>query len=281
MAYTSTSIKEVLASVVRNLDNKLPSYYTDYILEWIPEAVSELRTPFTLNIESTPNKNCQGEYITKNHVVRLPCGLVEVLAVENEFGYRLLRSGSQLDTTNPSDFRLRSADDAARVTSFITRTSDIGTGSEDGPSVPWDGSNIVKDDRPNTRAYYDLALDYLQTSEESMFVKIHYTSLPVDSEGYPLIPDVREYKEALYWYVLMKLIGTGFQHPVIPMNLNGLDYCERKYKEYAGRALGEIKMPDQDRMGKLRNAVTRIIPPFQFYEDFFQGGEQVQSIAGI
>ena len=114
-----------------------------------------------------------------------------------------------------------------------------------------------------------------------MFVKIHYTALPTDDEGYPLIPDVAEYKEALYWYVMQKLIGTGFQHPVIPMNLNGLDYCDAKYKEYAGRALGEIKMPDQDRMGKLRNSVTRLIPPFHFYEDFFQGSEQVQPIAGI
>lgn len=281
MAYVSTSIKEVLGRIVRNLDNKLPGYYTDYILEWIPEAVSELRTPFTLETRSTPNINCQGQYITENHVIRLPCGLVEVLAVENEFGFRILRSGSQLDTSNPSEQRSSDINNDARVTDFITKTDTIITGSEAGPSVPWKGENIQLQKGPNTAAYYDLSLDYLQTSEESMFVKIHYTCLPVDNEGYPLIPDVVEYKEAVYWYVLMKLIGTGFKHPVIPMDLNGLDYCDRKYKEYAGRALGEIKMPDQDRMGKLRNSVTRIIPPFHFYEDFFQGAEQVQPVTGI
>lgn len=281
MAYTSTSIKEVLASVIRNLDNKLPGYYTDYILEWIPEAVAELRTPFTLYTTSTPNQNCDGEYITHNHVARLPCGLVELLSVEDQFGYRLNRSGSQLDITNPSIERSVEPNTDARVTDFITRTGSIGTGDENGPSVPWKGENIDKVIAPVTAPYYDIQLDYIQTSEESMFVKLHYTKLPVDEEGYPLIPDVREYKEALYWYVLKKLIGSGFQHPVIPMNLNGLAYCEEQYEKYAGRALGEIKMPDQDRMGKLRNSITRIIPPYHFYEDFFQGSEQIQPVTGI
>lgn len=281
MAYTTTSIKEILARIIRNLDNKLPAYYIDSMLEWIPEAVEELRTPFTLDTKSTPNVNCDGEYITENHVIKLPCGLVEVLSVEDSLGNRIHRTGQELDTANPSLARSTvDANDDARVTNFQTLTGypNIVTGNENGPSVPWDGSNIQVVRQSTTAAAYDLKMDYLQTTEESMFVKIHYKALPVDKEGYPLIPNVQEYKEALYWYVMKKLIASGFQHPVIPSDLNGIEYCEKKYETYAGRALGEIKMPDQDRMFKLWASTTRLIPPVHFHEDFFQGSEQIQPI---
>jgi len=281
MAYTSTSIKEVLGRVIRNLGNKLPAHYIDSMLEWIPEGVSQLRTPFTLYKTSTPNVGCDREFITQNHAIRLPCGLIELLSVEDEWGQRIHRSGASLSTTNPSPARSVVPGTNARVTDFVTNTDEFGTGSEESPSVPWDGSNITPEYADITAPYYDLQLDYILTSKESMFIKLHYYALPTDNNGYPLIPDVDEYKEALYWYVIMKLIGTGFKHPVIPLTLNGLDYAQRQFETYAGRALGEIKMPDQDRMAKLYNATTRLIPPVHFYEDFFQGAEQMQPIRGI
>lgn len=281
MAYTSTSVKEILGRVIRNLDNKLPSYYVDLMLEWIPEGVEQLRTPFTLYKSSTPNKGCSGEYVSKNHVVRLPCGLIELLSVEDEHGLRLHKTGIQANIINPSIDRSTVAGGSARVTDFITRTDGITTGNENGPSVPWDGSNIAPLHAPVTAPYYDLQLDWLQTSEESMFVKLHYYALPVDTDGYPLIPNVPEYKEALYWYVMGKLIGSGFVHPVIPASIQGIEYCNQKFETYAGRALGEIKMPDQDRIGKLYNSTVRLIPPVHFYDDFFTGSEQMQPIRGI
>lgn len=282
MAYTTTSIKEILGMIVRNLDNKLPAYLIDSMLEWIPEAVEELRTPFTLDTRSTPNVDCDGEYVTHNHVVKLPCGLVEVLSVEDRHGNRIHRTGQEMDTEHPSIARSTS-DDSARPTNFQTLTGypDIVTGSDAGPSVPWDGSNISAINESTTAAAYDLKMDYLQTTEECMFVKIHYKALPIDKEGYPLIPNVREYKEALYWYVMKKLVATGFPHPVIPASMQGIDYCEQKYETYAGRALGEIKMPDQDRMFKLWASTTRLIPPVNFHEDFFQGSEQIQPIRHV
>ena len=81
--------------------------------------------------------------------------------------------------------------------------------------------------------------------------------------------------------ILMALIGSGFKHPVIPSDLRGLDYCDAKFKEAAGKALGEIKMPDQDRMIKLYNSTVRLIPPTHFYGDFFLSSSEVQPIRGV
>jgi hypothetical protein len=283
MSYKSTSIKEVLMRVIRNLDHKIPSRYVDSMLEWIPEAIEELRTPFTLDTKSTPNLNKDGALWSKNHVIKLPCGLVEVLAVEDQFGYRIHRTGQQMDIEDmsPARTQLNPSNDDARVTDFYTdvlppAVPGVTIGNQ--PAIPWTGTNIKLNTSSVTAAFYDLKMDYLQTSEECMFVKIHYKAMPVDKEGYPLVPDITEYKEALYWYVMKKLIAAGYQHPVLPSSMEGIEYCEKKYETYSGRALGEIKMPDQDRIWKLWASTTRLIPPVNFHEDFFSGSEQIQTV---
>jgi len=37
------------------------------------------------------------------------------------------------------------------------------------------------------------------------FVKLSYSAIATDDRGYPLIPDLASYQEAIYWYVMMKL----------------------------------------------------------------------------
>lgn len=269
--------------IVRNLDHKLPSRYMDSFGEWIPEGVEELRTPFTLDTKSTPNMGVDGEFWTHNHVVKLPCGLVEVISVEDQFGYRIHRTGQQMDIEDmsPNRTQLTASNDDARVTDFYTdvlppNTPGVTIGNQ--PAIPWTGSNIIPNTSSVTCPFYDLKMDYLQTSDECMFVKIHYKAMPVDKEGYPLIPNVPEFKEALYWYVMKKLIAAGYQHPVLPSSMEGIEYCEKKYETYAGRALGEIKMPDQDRMIKLYNSTVRLIPAVNFQDDFFTGSSEVQPV---
>jgi hypothetical protein len=278
MEYTATSIKEVIMRVIRDLDNKLPSRFVDSMLEWIPEAMGELETPYTLMKCSTPDYGKSGALHTKNYAVSLPCGLVTLLAVEDQYGNRVHRTGQQTDITSGSALNSSGYNDGARTTDFQTSTDEYGNGEQ---TIPWDGSDIVPVQASNQLATYDIKFNYLQTSEECMFVKLHYEALPIDKEGYPLIPNVQEYKEALKWYIMEKLIGAGFPHPTIPNNLTGLQYCRGKYDHYSGQALGKIKMPDQDRMARLHYSFVRLIPPTHFYDDFFIGSSQQQDIRHI
>ena len=287
MIYQTTSIKNVISRVVRNLDNKLPGHYLDSMLEWAPEAMEELETPFQFITMSTPSRGYVGEFITSNHVIQLPCGLVSIIAVEDEQGNRVREGGDVTDITSNSarysSSRNSQGYDNATTTNFqkgvgTTFGADPNT-AVPGSSTPWDGSDLSRVGNQNTTAFYKIQAGYLQTSEESMFVKIHYKSLPVDEEGYPLVPDVNEYKEAMYWYIIWKLIGAGFKHPVIQSSMQGLEYCKQQYELYAGRALGKIRMPTQDTMARLRDGFSqRLVPPHHFYEDFSIGSEQVQTI---
>lgn len=281
MEYTYTSVKPVVAKIVRDIGkNNLDPGYLDDMLEWIPEAMGELETTHQLVTKSTPNKDCQGAYYTINHAKRLPSGVVYLRAVENEFGQRVRRGTDETDIIHPST-QLHELPYEGRATNFLQDASEIVGGiTEDitDTTVPWDGRDIKPAQDNLLNAYYKIQGGCIQTSVESMFIKLHYDCLPTDKEGYPLIPDLHEYREAIYWYVLSKLMAAGFDHKLFK-GIQGFNYITSKFEEYASLALGKIKIPDIDRAARLRDAFSlRLVPPYHFYEDFSIGGEQTQDI---
>jgi hypothetical protein len=42
------------------------------------------------------------------------------------------------------------------------------------------------------------------------YIKLSYKAIATDERGYPLIPDLPSYQEAIYWYVVMKLSFSKF-----------------------------------------------------------------------
>lgn len=287
MEYTRTSVKPVIAKIIRDIGkNNLDPGFIDSILEWIPEGMGELETTHEMVTKSTPDLDCEGAYYSKNHTVKLPSGLVYLRAVEDEYGRRIRRGTDETDITHQSS-RAHTGTDGpfgGRATDFQQDASDIVGGIPEDPTdstVPWDGSDLKQVNAVQTQAYYKVQGGCLQTSREEMFVKIHYDCLPVDKEGYPLIVDLPEYREALYWYVLGKLLAAGFNHKLFK-GMQGLSYVNQKYDEYASLALGKIKLPDIDRAARLRDAFSlRLVPPHHFYDDFSVGGEYSQPIGII
>jgi len=287
MEYTKTSIKPVVAKIIRDVGkNNLDSAYIDSMLEWIPEAMEELQTTHEMVTKSTPDLDCEGAYVTSNHTHVLPKGLVYIRAVEDEYGRRIRRGTDETDLTRQSSQAHIGYQGpfGARATNFQSDASEIVGGIPENPtdnSIPWDGSDLKPINQNNLRVFYKIQGGCIQTSMDSMFVKIHYDCLPVDKEGYPLAPDLHEYREAVYWYVLSKLIGAGFEHKLF-RGMQGYDYVRKQYDDYAGLALGKIKLPDMDRAARLRDAFSlRLIPPYHFYDDFSVGGEQMQSIRQV
>jgi len=45
----------------------------------------------------------------------------------------------------------------------------------------------------------------LVTNKHHGFIKLAYKAIPTDERGYPLIPDLASYQDAVYWYVVRKL----------------------------------------------------------------------------
>ncbi len=289
MIFKYTSVDEVMGRVIRDVGNKLPSHYMDSMIEWIHEGIRQLETKYQLVTRSTGNfENKEDPAIqdpravyTKNHVASLPSELVELLAVEDQWGRRVRTASDITDMTNQTALRTKGSDDARPTNFQVDVFQHVGSDPIlDGPasSVPFDGSDIVPNPVPQFQWTYKIQGNMIQTSEECMFIKMIYLALPTDKDGYLIIPDVEEYKQALTFYLLRQLIGAGFKHPIWN-GPPGWNQMNSLWEKYAGRALAVIKYPTLDRMETLRTGFAeRMIPPRHFYDDFFIGAEQTAEI---
>lgn len=276
-----TSAKEVLARVIRGVGYKLPSVYHDDILEWLPEGINYIQTTTSLVTKSSGDMDCPDQIVTRNHCAPLPCGFVSILAVEDEHGLRLPEGSDITDITLQTSARHVGVgiEGEARITTFEANPLDYQTSTgapttKPGTSIPWDGSDIVqRKERHHSRQYYKIQGNYIQTSFESQYIRIHYLALPTDKEGYPLIPNNENFKQALEWHILRRLIGAGYQHPVFSW-----DKVDEQFNIYAGRAMNEISYASLDTRARTWRSTVRLIPPYQYDRDFFIGAEQGEHI---
>ena len=282
-----TSVQEVIGRVIDDVGGKLPNQYFDSMLEWIPQGIRILETKYQLVEKSTGNFGTDEAGLaypdaiyTNNHVAILPSDMITLSAVEDENGERVRLASSQLDYTNQTDKYSTGGGgiSGARATNFQVDVLDH-TGTE--PSIPWDGSDLKSVGGGGLNLTYKIQGNMIQTSAEQVFIKLHYLSMPTDQDGYLMVPDVEEYKQALGFYLLRQLIGAGFKHPVFN-GPPGWNHYNAHFELWAARALGAIKYPTVDRMEKLRTGFAeRLIPAQHAWGDFFIGNEQTQSINSI
>lgn len=270
MLYTTTSVKPVIARVIRNVGKNLPSEYFDDILEWIPEGIKKLKTNYT--VEEAPAKTIQIE----GHIGALPCGIVGLLAVEY-CGCRLREGGDVRHLpTAPTDIAKQNELELWETDTETPKNYNPDEFPDNSYTEERRGEDLVRVGNQNQREYYKLVPNYIHTSFECGEITLYYMRLPVDEEGYPAIPDNENYKTALYWYVLMMMIGAGYEH-----NIFSYTDCEQRWEKYARMAINEVKYPTVDRMERIYRAFTRLIPPEHFYGDFRVGSEQIQQVKGI
>lgn len=115
---------------------------------------------------------------------------------------------------------------------------------------------------------------YINTCMPRGFVKISYYAIYTDEDSMPMIPDLESYKEAIYWYVTMKLM--------YPKKLKGQisqgDYYDirNSYNFYRKQAYAEAMMPTVDDLETISNIYTKLYPEINDHSMFFStsGDEQ-------
>jgi hypothetical protein len=276
------SAKEIMPRVIRALGYKLPSVYHDDILEWIPEAMGYLQVTRSLEKVSTGDINCPDELYVTNHCVKLPCGFVAAEAIEDMNGRRLPEGGDVTDIKAQSSIRHLGvgASGEPRVTAFQVnpyqhQTSDGLPADEPSASFPFLGEDVEPSANGGARTshYYKIVGNYIQTSFEEGYIRLHYWSVPVCPDGYPMIPDNENYKQAIEWHIIRRLIGSGFQHPVFDYK-----FADAQFELYASRGMAEVSFWSPDQAAKLQRSFVRLIPPYHFQEDFFVNSEQSERL---
>ena len=116
---------------------------------------------------------------------------------------------------------------------------------------------------------------YIMTNVPRGYIKISYYAIYTDEDSMPMIPDLESYKEAIYWYVTMKLM--------YPKKLKGQisqgDYYDirNSYNFYRKQAYAEAMMPTVDDLENVKNTWHKLYPEMNDHDTFFStsGEEQI------
>lgn len=111
----------------------------------------------------------------------------------------------------------------------------------------------------------------LNTSLESGDLCIVYQAIPVDDEGFPLVPDNVYFDKALKAYVTYMLDKIQFRRGLIPEVVFRMS--EKDWYFYVNSARGSAYMPDSSQMERLKNTWVRLIPKQNEYQNNFRSLE--------
>lgn len=129
---------------------------------------------------------------------------------------------------------------------------------------------------------YFIKPGWIVTNRKSGFLKISYKTIATDERGYPLVPDLSSYQEAVYWYVVMKLsfpkyLAGKLGGKGVNSAQNTFFYIQQQWNFYRNQAYAECMMPTAGDMESIKNDWNKLLPEFNDEDTFFshQGDEQI------
>jgi hypothetical protein len=252
MIYRTISSKYIIAKVLRDTNPQNDNFIYDAI-EWLGEALE-----FVGTIPQYTLKTAKMEI--EAHKAYLPCDLYLIEQVSYQ-GYPLRYSN------NSFPFGLHCDDCVSNPTTGTTSPSFVWVTNPNDPQGD-DGDNFEPVQIGFTgyahETYY-IDNNYIKTSFEEGDICLFYRAFNLDSDGYPLVPDYVQFKEACYWYIRMKMIGSGFSDPIFKY-----PDAEQRWIKYCTQARAKADIPSYDQMESIKNQWVRLIPQMNTNKDFYQ-----------
>lgn len=197
-----------------------------------------------------------------------PCMLIPDTAM-----FPLVKNMFNLNTDREALEKLNEDTNLRQTLSILLNQWTVGT--VNGKFVPG-----VVDHRDGTmfsnELQYTTKPGYINTCMPRGFVKISYYAIYTDEDSMPMIPDLESYKEAIYWYVTMKLM--------YPKKLKGQisqgDYYDirNSYNFYRKQAYAEAMIPTVDDLETISNIYTKLYPEINDQDTFFSTSGDEQNI---
>ncbi len=236
--------------------------YADDIIKWIGEGIDRCR----IKNRQPKDFHCP---VIKDYKAKLPCGLISIDGVV--YNGRRLRYGFGLPSVNSLSHWVKITENQQSY--FVTDTE---SNQQDYNKIR--GLDLKQVTEFDTENYYYVEYGYIKTSFKDASegeVVILYKKKPTDDEGYPLVPDIEELKEGLFWYVTGKLVFSGFRLADPRMDY---DYCDKQATRFFRQAKNEIKRLGIEEKESMYQSWVTLIPPIHYYENFFINSEQPQHI---
>lgn len=211
--YRNVSAGVAIAKVFRDLDVDSQHWIYDGI-EWIAEAIE-----FIGCVESYKHVGAALEVL--NYCAQLPIDFHVLTSI--------MYGGSEA-----------TLDDFAEVAKLPMNQSEglvhPGTHSEIATAGVFPNNNDIN---------YQINDGYIYTSFETGVIGMTYYAIPLDTDGWPRIPDHVSVREAIFWYIVQKMMLKGFKHPDPEIRYT---FAHQQWLKYCSQARGALAMPDMPRM---------------------------------
>lgn len=187
--------------------------------------------------------------------------------------FPLVKNMFNLNTDKEALEKLDSDENLRKTLSVLLNrhTLPVNNGKYHNPSIMHQDSSMFSYD-----LQYMTKPGYIMTNVPHGFLKIAYYAIFTDADSMPLIPDSESYKEALFWYVAMKLLYPKRLRNEISMQ----DYNDIRssWNHYKKQAYAEAMMPGPDDMINIEHMQRKLYPEYDSHAQFFSttGEEQIQ-----
>ena len=235
------SLKRILWAV---MNNPIASDLTyDQAAEWSIDAIKLIGAPLSLRKEVTPPIELT------NHKAALPINLLTIRGIRYIWDKDLFHNDEMMSDA-------------------LTYAQDVYHYQED---CSTDLTHIGCDEFT-----YTVQDGVITVSPREGYVQIAYDALPIDEDGYPLIPDNEKVKQALEYYILWKHLEALWTMGKITDKV--FHYYEQKKMWFLGAANSSMQLSGIDHLETLGNVINRLIINTNAHRNFFKQSGQKERL---
>lgn len=142
-----------------------------------------------------------------------------------------------------------------------------------GHSIRYSSDNFHMNQKGNHHRHHSIDKtfkiqgDIIYTSFKEGQLEISYLAIPMDGEGFPLIPDNSKYMRALEYYIRKEYFTVLFDMGKITLPV--LQNTQQQYAFYVGQAQNEFVKLDVSRAESLFNGWSALLPRNNTFEEGF------------
>jgi hypothetical protein len=297
MIYKLTSVKHIIAKVLADYNMQEENHRIIDFISWCSEALLKIDAFPYYTIKITGKEDLPLLEI-EDYQITLPDDVYEVIGVKyatTENGYYYpLRQGTGSYGPRGEESSITSTEATAN-TAVIFAAMDLYNYTYSQALEAINSDSIMKsrissllavknrsaltqneDDTASLDYVYYVTGNYLKFNVKEGWVKLAYKAVPIDDEGYPLVPDDESFMEAIYWYIVLKL-----QYPEwVSGRIRDVVYYDTRnnWNFHCKQAYGKAMMPNVDKMESLKNQWLQLYPELNSFDSAFSNIGTKQTI---
>lgn len=301
MIYKYTKCESVIAKILADANVSAKNIRVTDIREWIFEAVEKIGAPMQYVQKESGYDGCPILKI-EDHQVPIPADLESLTAVAyspNPNGpWVQARKDDKTFKFIPQDrYEYEHVGVEHDPNNMLLEEEISGTvvhrihGNPNTPVPPMPSKPILNtgelysslsknvaqlkvDDIHHREPVYFIKPGWIVVNKPFGYIKLSYRSIGTDERGYPLIPDLASYQEAIYWYVMMKINFPKFLNGSLggrsKYNYNVYSYIHQQWNFYRNQAYAEAMMPNEGDMMSIKNEWNKLMPDYNQDMHFFK-----------